>query len=229
MKPASGRENPKRCFFRFNTSEVNVAKRELTAIFPPLMTQTRAHAALVYRADSGVDSEMEEFRAVAARSVTPARIPELGVTIGEAATSVLKRSTEPFQTSRVDDERFANLPEFLQFGITSLLILPLRTADSILGFLTLGRTSVEPFEPQAVQSALPLAHLTTAVLERDALHIALRERKLVERAKGLIQRRRRLSEEDAYHFIRNQSRRARRPMIEVAEDIISAAALRKTA
>jgi transcriptional regulator with GAF, ATPase, and Fis domain len=219
----------KRYFFRFNTSEVNAARRDLTAIFPHLMEQTSAPAAIVYRADSGGDSEMDEFRAVAARSAAAARIPELGVTIGEAATSVLLRSTEPFQTSRVNDERFANLPEFLQFGIATLLIFPLRTTDSILGFLTLGRTSIEPFEPQTIQSALPLAQLATAVLERDALHAALRERKLVERAKGLIQRRRRLSEEDAYHFIRNQSRRARRPMAEVAEDIIAGAALRRTA
>jgi ANTAR domain len=219
----------KRYFFRFNTGEVNAAKRDLAAILPQLMEQTRAHAAIVYRAESRGNSEADEFRAVAARSAATARIPELGVTVGDAASAVLRRSTQPFQTSRVNDERFTNLPEFLQFGIATLLIFPLRTADSLLGFLTLGRTSLEPFDPPAILSALPLAHLATAVLERDALRIALKERKLVERAKGLIQRHGRLSEEDAYLFLRNQSRRARRPMAEIAEDVIAGGALRRTA
>jgi transcriptional regulator with GAF, ATPase, and Fis domain len=219
----------KRYFFRFNTGDIKAARRELAAILPPLMEQTHAHAAILYRADSRGDSGTDEFRAVAARSTANARIPELGVTIGEAPSSVLHRSTEPFQTSRVNDERFASLPDFLQFGIVTLLIFPLRTADSLLGFLTLGRTSHDPFDPLAVQCALPLAQLATAVFERDALRIALKERKLVERAKGLIQRRSRLSEEDAYLFLRNQSRRARRPMAEVAEDIIAGAGLRRTA
>src|SRR5262249_5969465 len=50
----------------------------------------------------------------------------------------------------------------------------------------------------------------------------LEERKLVERAKGILQQKYNTSEEDAYFRLRNQSRRLRRPMRDLAEAIILA-------
>ena len=47
-------------------------------------------------------------------------------------------------------------------------------------------------------------------------------RKLVERAKGILQTRHNLTEEEAYLRLRNESRRLRRPMRELAEAIILA-------
>jgi uroporphyrinogen-III synthase len=48
----------------------------------------------------------------------------------------------------------------------------------------------------------------------------LETRKLVERAKGILQQRHGLTEEAAYLRLRDQSRRLRRPMRELAEAII---------
>src|SRR5271166_642796 len=50
----------------------------------------------------------------------------------------------------------------------------------------------------------------------------LETRKAVERAKGILQRRQNLTEEAAYLRMRNESRRLRRPMKELAEAIILA-------
>ena len=50
-------------------------------------------------------------------------------------------------------------------------------------------------------------------------------RKIVERAKGILQRKYGFTEEDAYLHLRNESRRQRRPMRELAEDIIKASQL----
>ena len=47
-------------------------------------------------------------------------------------------------------------------------------------------------------------------------------RKVVERAKGILQRRHNLTEEEAYLRLRNESRRLRRPMKDLAEAIILA-------
>ena len=55
----------------------------------------------------------------------------------------------------------------------------------------------------------------TLVMRRE-----LETRKLVERAKGILQRDRQLTEEEAYLYLRNESRRQRRPMRELAEAII---------
>jgi AmiR/NasT family two-component response regulator len=55
----------------------------------------------------------------------------------------------------------------------------------------------------------------------------LETRKLVERAKGILQVEAGLSEEDAYKRIQQQSRRMRKPMKEIAEAIILSSEFKK--
>jgi uroporphyrinogen-III synthase len=72
---------------------------------------------------------------------------------------------------------------------------------------------------------------TNARLMEETLEMRrqLETRKLVERAKGILQQRHGLTEEEAYLRLRNESRRLRRPMKELAEAIILAEDLsRKT-
>jgi uroporphyrinogen-III synthase len=56
--------------------------------------------------------------------------------------------------------------------------------------------------------------------ETQEIKRQLETRKLVERAKGIMQTRYHLTEEDAYLRLRNESRRLRRPMKDLAEAII---------
>ncbi len=58
--------------------------------------------------------------------------------------------------------------------------------------------------------------------ETQEMKRQLETRKLVERAKGILQQRHALSEEEAYLRLRNESRRLRRPMRDLAEAIIMA-------
>jgi AmiR/NasT family two-component response regulator len=61
-----------------------------------------------------------------------------------------------------------------------------------------------------------------ARLQEEAIEAKrqLELRKLVERAKGILQFRHNLTEEEAYLRLRNESRRLRRPMKDLAEAII---------
>ena len=63
-----------------------------------------------------------------------------------------------------------------------------------------------------------------ARLQEEALDIRrqLETRKLVERAKGILQTKYNLTEEEAYLRLRGESRRLRRPMRDLAEAIILA-------
>ena len=58
--------------------------------------------------------------------------------------------------------------------------------------------------------------------ETEEMKRQLETRKLVERAKGILQSRYKLTEEEAYLRLRNESRRLRRPMRDLAEAIILA-------
>lgn len=58
--------------------------------------------------------------------------------------------------------------------------------------------------------------------EVDSLNRRLEERKIIERAKGLIMERLGLSESDAMRRLQKQARDARRPMVELAKSVIEA-------
>ena len=68
-------------------------------------------------------------------------------------------------------------------------------------------------------TAIENARLMSETLEMKR---TLEVRKLVERAKGILQRKHSLTEEEAYLRLRNESRRLRRPMRDLAEAVILA-------
>ena len=61
--------------------------------------------------------------------------------------------------------------------------------------------------------------------ERESTRQALAERKLVERAKGLLMQRRRLTERDAYTLMRQTAMSQNKRLIDIAEAVVSMAAL----
>ena len=52
--------------------------------------------------------------------------------------------------------------------------------------------------------------------------MTLRERKLIERAKGILMARRNLQEADAFRLLQRQSQDRRMPMAKLAESIVQA-------
>src|SRR5258705_327406 len=71
---------------------------------------------------------------------------------------------------------------------------------------------------------LRASQLPHARLQEESLEIKrqLEARKLIERAKGILQSKYNLTEEDAYLRLRGESRRLRRPMRDLAEAVILA-------
>ncbi|MES1257319.1 MAG: GAF and ANTAR domain-containing protein, partial [Acidobacteriota bacterium] len=206
----------RRYFLRLDAAASAHVNPGLAPLLDQLIAQTQAEGVVVYRFDSVAD----EFLAISAQAAVTPRIPELGVTLTLDASVWFRRSREPLQFVPAEEARFSNLPEAFQYGFERLLIVPLRADDLVLGFLTLGRKDPRPFTAGELHNALQLAHVVAVVMERDALQAALKERKLVERAKGILQQKRRLSEESAYLFLRETSRRLRLPMADIARDVI---------
>ena len=58
--------------------------------------------------------------------------------------------------------------------------------------------------------------------EVDNIRQALEDRKLIERAKGIIMAKRRLDEPTAFHFLQQLARRHRKKLIDVANSVILA-------
>jgi len=199
---------------------VDLSSAEVETDFDPILNtltaQARADVLAVYR----LDPDTNEFNAVALRASAQPLIRNAGVTLTAAASAWLFGLTEPEQGNAATNETFERFPERLQFGVDTILAVPLRKSEKLLGFFTLSRREGSGFDAETVHLAKGTARLIAAVMERDDLQQVLRERKVVERAKGILQQRRGLSEERAYILLRNTSRRRRLPMFEVAREII---------
>jgi uroporphyrinogen-III synthase len=81
-----------------------------------------------------------------------------------------------------------------------------------------------PWEEQIISTVgfLVGAEIEMARLEseKDALTGQLESRKLIERAKGLLQRDHDIKEDDAYRMMQKESRQLRKSMREIAEAVI---------
>ncbi len=75
----------------------------------------------------------------------------------------------------------------------------------------------------AIQTATAQAQkLNEERARADSLEVTLHERKLIERAKGILMTRRNLTEPEAFRFLQRQSQDKRMPMAKLAESIVQA-------
>ena len=106
-------------------------------------------------------------------------------------------------------------------------VTPLLAGERVIGAIRVDRDRPLSSEERQFLSAAA-AQLAMAIdnarLLSDCVEMrrALEARKLVERAKGILQQRHGLTEEEAYLRLRNESRRLRRPMRDLAEAVLLA-------
>ena len=86
---------------------------------------------------------------------------------------------------------------------------------------------VKPVTREQLLPAIRIAQARFAMLmetraEADGLRDMMESRKLIERAKGIIQQRLHLSEQDAFTHLQNLSRNTRKPLRATAEDVMAA-------
>jgi GAF domain-containing protein len=198
-------------YIRLDTSATEL-EFDFDPLLGTLISQTRADSAAIYRFDPG----SSEFTAAAVRSSARPLVRTVGVSLTPATSGWLFSLAEPSQVFAATDERFELFPELFQFGIATILAVPFRSSEKLLGILTLGRAACQEFGLDDVLLAQRTVCLICAVMERDELQQRLRGRKVIERAKGIIPKRNGLAEERACILLHNTSRRGGLPMFDIA-------------
>jgi uroporphyrinogen-III synthase len=134
------------------------------------------------------------------------------------------------------DPRFKRFQSLIEDTYEAFLAVPIISGGELIGVInvhhreahvhTSDEVSLLVFIGEQMGGAVARSMLedekVKLVEEAAAARRQLEERKLVERAKGILQHKYNTTEEDAYFRLRNQSRRLRRPMRELAEAIILA-------
>ena len=132
------------------------------------------------------------------------------------------------------DRRFKKFQALVEDTYEAFLSVPLVSGGEIIGVInvhhreahdhTSDEVALLTFIGEQMGGAIAksvLAEENARLMEETAeMRRQLETRKVVERAKGILQHRHGLTEEEAYLRLRNESRRLRRPMRELAEAII---------
>jgi GAF domain-containing protein len=124
------------------------------------------------------------------------------------------------------DWRFAIFPEVAQFHLENLVSIPLLHNDATVGILNIARAEAAPLSggdfAALTALSLPVGALVAAAAEYKRLSEQLADRRLLDRAKGILQARLAWTEEQAYLHLRRTSRRRRIKMREIAREVIKA-------
>jgi uroporphyrinogen-III synthase len=156
--------------------------------------------------------------------------------VGEGVTGwvVEHRSVVALSQNAAADRRFKKFQALVEDTYEAFLSVPLVSGGDVIGVINVHHRDIHDHTPDeiailtfvgeqmggAISKSLLAEQNARLVEETAEMRRQLETRKLVERAKGILQHRHGLTEEEAYLRLRNESRRLRRPMRELAEAII---------
>lgn len=172
----------------------------------------------------------------ASRLPHPNEIGSLRLQLGEGVTgwAAEHRQIVALGRNAFSDARFRKFTALMEDTFQALMSVPLMSGGELVGVLnvhhrdphfhTADEILLMACVGQQMGSAIALSRLRdeNGRLQAEAQESRRRldERKLVERAKGILQERYQLTEEQAYSRLRNESRRSRKPIRELATAIL---------
>jgi uroporphyrinogen-III synthase len=193
---------------------------------------TECDACLVYL----LDDETGEMVLRASQLPHARELGNLRLGKGEGVTGWVAEhnATVALPRNASNDSRFKPFLALVEDTYQAYLAVPLVSGGKVVGVINVHHreehdhstpeVALVTFVGEQMGSALTKARLEEVnarlLEEKQEIELELATRKLVERAKGILQRAEGLSEEEAYLKLRNESRRMRRPMKDLAEAII---------
>jgi uroporphyrinogen-III synthase len=188
---------------------------------------TECDACLVYV----IDHDANEMVLRASQVPHAHDLGELRIKMGEGVTGWVAehRSVVALPANAAADPRFKKFQALVEDTYEAYLSVPIVSGGESIGVINVHHRESHEHTGEEIATLIFIgeqmgAAVAKAGLMEEAANVRqqLEDRKVVERAKGIIQQKFNTTEEDAYFRLRNQSRRLRRPMRELAEAIILA-------
>lgn len=156
-------------------------------------------------------------------------VDRLKIRVGQGITGWVAAHQEPvaIPEKAAQDPRFQFFHELPEDSFEAFLSVPLMSRGRVVGVINLQHKQHHAYRRREIRMISTVGFLVGAEIEMARLEEAnsslaeqLQTRKVVERAKGILQRDLGLSEEQAYLALQRQSRQKRKPMKEIAEAIV---------
>jgi signal transduction protein with GAF and PtsI domain len=200
---------------------------------------TGCDACLIYL----IEKESNEIILRASQVPHAAELGTLRMAMGEGVTGWVAEhaSVVALSSKASTDARFKRFNTLVEDTYEAFLSVPLISGGEVIGVINVHHREPHEQTPEEVSlltfvgeqmgnavARAKLAEQNARLLEETLeMKRELETRKLVERAKGILQRNHGLTEEEAYLRLRGESRRMRRPMKDLAEAIILAEELNR--
>jgi uroporphyrinogen-III synthase len=165
----------------------------------------------------------------ASKNAHPDIVDRLKLRVGEGITGWVAEHHEPVAIAEKasQDPRFQFFHELPEDSYEAFLSVPLMCRGRVVGAINLQHRLPHVYKRKEIRSISAIGFLVGAEIElarmeevNSNLTDQLQTRKVVERAKGILQRELGLSEEQAYLALQKQSRQKSKAMREIAEAII---------
>lgn len=172
----------------------------------------------------------------ASRNPHSDELDHLKLSVGEGVTGWVAehRETVAISERASEDSRFSAFVSLPEDRFEAMLCAPVTCANRVVGVLNLQHR--QPYQHSELERRMlsTVGILVGAEIERARLETEnsvltnrLETRKLVDRAKGILQRDLNFSEDDAYRNMQRESRQRRKSMREIAEAILLADSLKR--
>jgi two-component system, response regulator PdtaR len=185
----------------------------------------------VVRCDSCFIYVLREERLVLSASKNPHSdlLNRLALAMGQGITGWVAehRQTVAITRDAATDPRFLRFNNLPEDSFEAFLSVPIVSRGRAIGVINLQHRQTHLHTEREIHLITTIGYLVGAELElarneteKAEMQRNLDTRKLMERAKGILQRQMRIDEENAYLTLQRLSRQRRKPMRAIAEAII---------
>jgi signal transduction protein with GAF and PtsI domain len=205
--------------------------------FHEVLTRVVEFASALVKCDSCLIYvlEGEDLVLRASKNSHPDVVDRLRLRLGQGITGWVAEHQEPVAVSEnaALDPRFQFFHELPEDTYQAFLSVPLMCRGRVMGVINLQHRQHHVYRRREIRLISTIGFLVGAEIELARLEDAnsdlserLQTRKIVERAKGILQRDLALTEEQAYLMLQRQSRQKRKAMKEIAEAVVLSDELR---
>ncbi len=175
-----------------------------------------------------LDEEKQELVIKATQSLNEDYRSKPPIKVGESVSGRAVQKKQPITVLDVTREDGYKYPEIARKeGLRSLIAIPMLIKNRVIGVLNCYTATEHAFSEDETQVLVGVANQAAIAIENTRLLAdkvaALEEletRKKVERAKGILMKRHRIGETEAYRMLQKQSMDKRYSLKEIAEAII---------
>jgi len=177
-----------------------------------------------------IDESTKELKIRATQAMSEEYLQERSLKVGEGIVGFVAKEREPLAIADVlKDPRYKEKKLAKKEKLVSMLSVPMMVKDRVVGVVNCYTTMPYKFRKSDIDLLTTVANQAAVAIENTELIVKtkviqeeLEARKKIDRAKGILMKDNKLSEEEAYSLIRKSSMDKRISMKDVADAIILA-------